>query len=122
MLTLLSVMTLETRGQQDRESKDYEVFVDPEKMAVFPGGNDSLRQFINKKLVVPTTGKKKGKVFVTFIVNVDGSLSDVKIEKGLTAECDISALELIQKMPNWIPGTVYGTPVRQRLVLPINFE
>jgi len=55
LLTLLSVMTLETRAQQDKESKDNGIFVDPEKMAVFPGGHDSLRQFINKKLVNPTT-------------------------------------------------------------------
>ena len=117
LLTLLTFLTLETKGQDDRE-----IFIDPEQIAKFPGGNDSLMSFLNKNLIKPTKNEKKGKVFVSFFVNVDGTLTDFRIEKGLTNEYNMRALEVVKKMPKWTPGTMYGTPVRQRYVLPIKFE
>lgn len=122
LLILLNFLIHETRGQNDKKQEDEKIFIDPEKIASFPGGNDSLMNFIRKNLVNPTNEKKQGKVFVAFIVNVEGTLSDAKVEKGLSPEYDLIALELIQKMPKWTPGTMYGTPVRQRFVLPINFQ
>ena len=108
---------LDTKGQDDKE-----IFIDPEKTASFPGGNDSLMSFLSKNLVKPMKDEKKGKVFISFIVNVDGTLTDLKIERGLTAEYDMRALEVVRKMPKWTPGTMHDVPVRQRLTVLIRFE
>ena len=106
----------------DSTSIDKDIFIDPEGVASFPGGNDSLIAFINKNLITPRTKTKPGKVFVGFIVNKDGTLSDFEIVKGLTEECNRNAIQVVKKMPSWIPGTMYNKPVRQRFVLPIKFE
>lgn len=92
LLTLLTLVTLETKGQDDKDA-----FIDPEQIASFPGGNDSLIYFINKNLVKPTRSNKKGNVYVSFIVNVDGTLTDFKMEKGLSTKHDESALEVGKK-------------------------
>lgn len=76
-------MILETKGQNDKEQRDKEIFIDPEKMASFPGGNDSLMSFLNKNLVKPTNNKRKGKVYVAFVVNMDGTLTEFKIARDL---------------------------------------
>ena len=106
----------------DLTSLNKDMFIDPERGASFPGGNDSLIAFINKNLIIPTTETKPGKVFVGFIVNKDGTLKDLEIVKGLTEECNRNAIQVVKMMPNWIPGTMYDKPVRQRFVLPIKFE
>jgi periplasmic protein TonB len=106
----------------DSTSLDEGMFIDPEGVASFPGGNDSLLAFINKNLIPPATESKAGKVFVGFIVNTDGTLSDLEIVKGLTDECNRNAIQVVKKMLNWIPGTMYNKPVRQRFVLPIKFD
>jgi protein TonB len=64
----------------------------------------------------------KGKVFIGFIVNVDGSLSDFKIVKGLADPFDKSALETLKKMPNWIPAKQNNKPIRTKMVMPVWFD
>ena len=120
---ILLVAFYSSSGQANDSSHiDNEIFIDPERMASFPGGNDSLIAFINNNLIIPTTETKPGKVFVGFIVNKDGALSDLEIVKGLTEECNRNAIQVVKIMPNWIPGTMYNKPVRQRFLLPIKFE
>ncbi|MCZ8023601.1 MAG: energy transducer TonB [Chryseotalea sp.] len=113
---------MDSTGQTSEE--DEIIIIDPiEYVASFPGGSDSLRSFIKKNLNRPTKNNVKGKVFVSFIIdNTDGSTSDFKIVKGLTRECNKKAIEVLKKMPNWIPVTQNNIPIRQRFVVPVTFE
>ena len=64
----------------------------------------------------------EGKVFVQFVVEKDGSLSDVHVIKGIGAGCDEEAIRVVQNAPKWKPAKQRGRPVRQRLVLPLTFK
>ena len=96
----------------------------PEKMAQFPGGPDALDAYIRKNLNYPQNLKNsnvQGKVYIQFIVEKDGSISNVEIRRGIHPELDKEAVRLVQNMPKWIPGSVHGKIVRVKQTLPISF-
>ena len=64
----------------------------------------------------------EGAVFVSFIVERDGSITSVNVVKGLSPECDASALQVVEQMPKWIPGKHSGEIVRSRFVIPIKYK
>ena len=106
--------------------KDSSIVYDfPEKMAKFPGGTDAMEAFIRKNLVFPSENKSagnQGKVYVQFIVEKDGSITNVKIRRGCQYEnLNQEAVNLIKKMPNWVPGSTKGKSVRVKQTLPITF-
>jgi periplasmic protein TonB len=120
LLTILTLSTVDVWGQTDKEDGD--IIIDPvEYSASFPGGVDSLKSFIKRNLIQPTQ-KKTGRVFVSFVIDKDGTTSDFEIVRGLTKECDEKALEVLKKMPKWTPGTQQGIQIRQRFVMPVVFE
>jgi protein TonB len=122
LLTFLTCIVISACGQKENEKSDHDVITDPiEYSARFPGGIDSLKLFIKTNLIQPTE-KKTGTVFVAFIVNKDGTTSDFEVVRGLTIEHDAHALEVLKKMPRWIPGTQHGVVIRQRFVMPVKFE
>lgn len=90
--------------------------------ATFPGGNDSLKLWLKNNLVYPENVSIQGKVYVSFVVMEDGSITAVKIEKGLHPDLDKEAIRLIKAMPNWKPGILNGMDVATRMRLPIVFE
>ncbi|WP_165823759.1 energy transducer TonB [Pseudochryseolinea flava] len=102
------------------------VFTSVEIAAEYPGGTVAMDRFIKKTMEYPAVAKlqgQEGKVFVGFVVSKkDGSLSDAKIIKGLTPECDQEALRIVSLMPKWKPGMKNGKQVDTRYVLPIKFE
>jgi protein TonB len=121
LLVFLSLGVFELQAQIDNEDETENILIDPELIASFPGGNDSLTSFIERNLVVPRACHSTGNVYVAFLVNKDGTLSEFEVEKGLSKSCDKSALDVVKKMPQWKPGRMWGEPVQQRLVLPIKF-
>jgi protein TonB len=111
--------------EEKKVSIDDEVFVVVEEQAEFPGGLDSMYAYIHKNLKYPELAKEKGiegRVFVSFIIEKDGSISNVKILRGIGGGCDEAAVEMIKNMPKWKPGTQRGKPVRVQFNLPIKFE
>ncbi len=97
----------------------------PDVEAQFPGGTDSLMAFVRNTLIYPEVSKDmgdQGKVYVSFVVEVDGSISKVMIERGVSAELDREAKRIIRNMPKWIPGEAKGKPLRSRYRLPIWFR
>ena len=64
----------------------------------------------------------EGKVFVEFVIDIDGSVSDVKTVKGIGAGCDEEAARVLGMMPNFIPGKQRGRPVKVRMFLPVTFR
>jgi protein TonB len=94
------------------------------EMPVFPGGESELYHYLNKNLEYPDVAKESnisGTVYLTFVVEKDGSISDVKILRGIGGGCDEEAIRVVKSMPPWTPGKNNGTPVRVRFNLPVKF-
>ncbi|MBQ6770271.1 MAG: energy transducer TonB [Bacteroidales bacterium] len=96
-----------------------------EKMPEYPGGFEAMFDFINANLDYPQEAKDaaiEGKVFVSFIVEKDGSLSSIKLLRGIGYGCDEAAMDVVRKMPKWKPAIQRGKPVRVQYQLPFNFK
>ena len=96
-----------------------------EEMPEFPGGLDALVTFVSNNLKYPQTAQEtgiQGKVHVQFIVEPDGSISNIKISKGIGGGCDEEAIRVVSIMPRWKPGKHEGKFVRVSYILPINFK
>ena len=96
-----------------------------EEMPKFPGGEDALMDYVSKNVVYPKEAQEKGisgRVFVGFIVEKDGSVSDVKVLRGIGGGCDEEAVRVISGLPKWRPGKQEGKPVRVSYQMPINFK
>ncbi len=98
-----------------------------ENMPKFKGGEIEMIKFIQKNLQYPKKEKEEGitgTCYVTFIVEKDGSLSNIKILRGITSceACNKEALKVVSIMPNWIPGNHKGRNVRCAYNLPIKFS
>ncbi|PRY41896.1 outer membrane transport energization protein TonB [Spirosoma oryzae] len=101
-----------------------EVFTVVEQQPEFTGGNAALGQYLQKNLRYPAAAQRAniaGRVFVSFVVNTDGSIQDVQVLKGLGFGTDEEAKRVVQGMPKWRPGKQSGRPVRVKFNLPINF-
>lgn len=97
----------------------------PDKEAEFPGGMEGLLAYFNKNLVYPQSSRDEGiqgKVYVSFVIEKDGSTSNVTVAKGVCKELDQEAKRLIRAMPKWTPGEAGGKVVRTRFMLPIKFH
>ncbi len=105
---------------------DDEVFMIVEEMPKFPGGDDALRAFISENIVYPEDAKnqkQEGKVYVSFIINKEGQVGNVKLIKGTGIEClDNEAMRVISLLPQWTPGRQRGEVVNVSFAVPINFK
>jgi TonB family protein len=100
-------------------------FVIVEEMPEFPGGAEALNSFIAKSIKYPANALKnsiEGNVDVSLIINKDGSVSNVKIIKGIYPSLDAEALRVIKSLPNWKPGKQSGIAVKVRLNIPVTFK
>lgn len=92
----------------------------------FPGGQDSLNLFLKTNMVYPLIAKENGAdgtTYVQFIVEIDGSISDVVILKGVEFHLNKEAIRLVKSMPKWIPGSYFNKGlVRCRVILPVRFS
>ena len=106
------------------EESDEEFFMVVENMPEFPGGDAGLMKYIQKNVKYPPIAKEyniTGKVFVSFIVDKSGSVSDVKIARGVDKSLDAEALRVVKSLPKYKPGKQKGKPVRVMITIPINF-
>lgn len=119
-LFLFSALTI----AQPTTKVDTTVYTVVERQPEFPGGMDSLRSFIRMNLHYPAEAQKagiKGRVFVSFIVETDGSRTAITMLKGLGYGCDEEAMRVIRSMPKWEPGGQSGRPLRVKYNLPVLF-
>ena len=106
------------------ETKAEAPFVTVEQQPEYLGGLDALRAFLGKNLNYPRAAASSGvsgRVYVSFVVNTDGSLTDIQVLKGIGFGCDEEAVRVMQKMPHWRPGKQSGRAVRVKYNLPISF-
>ncbi|NVJ85594.1 MAG: M56 family metallopeptidase [Algoriphagus sp.] len=102
-----------------------EIFDVVEDMPKPSGGMSAWSDYLMNNLKYPAKAKEtgiEGTVVLAFVVNTDGSISDVEILRGIGAGCDEEALRVIQNAPNWEPGKQRGREVRTRMRLPIRFK
>ena len=102
---------------------DTEIFMVVEDMPGFPGGN--VQQWISKHVKYPVLAMEngiQGKVYVQFVIEKDGSITDVKVVRGVDSSLDKEAVRVVKSMPKWKPGKQRGKPVRVSFTLPINFQ
>lgn len=95
-----------------------------QEMPEFPGGDAARYKFLKDHLRYPSEAKElriSGTVFLTFVVERDGSITDIKILRGVGGGCEEEAIRVVKMMPRWNPGRQNGTPVRVQFNLPIKF-
>jgi TonB family protein len=91
----------------------------------YPGGISKFYRYIQDSLKYPEKARRKniqGKVFISFVVDKDGSLTNVKVIKGVSSEINAEAIRLIKESPKWKPGMQNGNAVRVQYAAPIPFE
>lgn len=102
-----------------------DIYTEVEQAPSFPGGNDALARYLRNNLKYPTIAvenKIKGKVIVGFVVERDGSVSKVRIVRGVDPSLDKEAARVVRAMPKWSPGIQKGRTVRVKYTLPITFN
>jgi TonB family protein len=95
-----------------------------EQVPEFPGGLDAFARFLSKNVGYPNQARDNnvtGRVLISFVVEKDGTLSEIKVAKGIGSGCDEEALRVMKLSPNWKPGIQNGHPVRVAYSVPINF-
>lgn len=111
--------------EEPEEEVSDEILTIVEQQPEYPGGMAAFRTYIAKNLNYPNQARRmgiEGRVYVQFVVEKDGSLTDVKVVKGIGAGCDEEAARVIKMSQNFNPGKQRGVPVRVSMVMPIYFR
>ena len=127
IMALMAVFGLTTVSAQKTvvAKKNQKVFDIVEQMPEYPGGQAALFEYLSKNIKYPADAEKKkveGKVFVTFVVDTDGKITDVSLMRKVFPSLDAEAVRVISAMPNWIPGKQKGQVVRVKYTVPIMFR
>ena len=102
-----------------------EIIEFPDVEAEFKGGAQAMMKYIQQNIQYPPTSiemNEQGKVYLSFVVEADGSISNVSIERGVSKDIDNEAKRIVRSMPKWTPGEAKGKKSRTRCRLPINFQ
>lgn len=111
--------------EPEEEEEEAQIFTVVESMPTFPGGDVARIKYLNANIKYPTIAREsgiQGRVFVTFVVETDGRVTDVKILRGIGGGCDEEAVRVIKNMPKWVPGKQRGKAVRVQFNMPILFK
>jgi TonB family protein len=110
---------------QDKLYTAEPVFTVVEAMPTYPGGEEAMIKYLAENIKYPEEAKKngiQGTVFITYVVETNGSVTNVKVLRGIDIKCDEEAVRVVSSMPKWNPGKQKGVPVRVQFNLPINFK
>jgi len=117
------IITSQESGIENYDT-DTTIWTVVQEMPTFPAGENAKEQFIYENLNYPALAKKnniQGKVYMTFVVEKNGELSNIRVLRNLGGGCDDEAVRIIKLMPAWKPGKINGSNVRVQINLPINF-
>ena len=124
MMAILCLMTANAQKTVVSQSKQ-NVYDVVEQMPEFPGGMPAMIEFLQTNLKYPSDAKKQnvgGRILVMFVVETDGSISNVRVARNLFPSLDAEAVRVVKTMPKWNPGKEKGKPVRVNFSLPIVFK
>ena len=127
LMSLMAVFCLTTVSAQKTvvSQKNDQIFDVVEQMPEYPGGMQALFEFLKENIKYPEDAQKQkveGRVLAKFVIETDGSISDIEVVKNAFPSLDAEAVRVIQAMPNWTPGKQKGQAVRVKYVVPINFN
>ncbi|MBR6715088.1 MAG: energy transducer TonB [Prevotella sp.] len=118
----IAVNTNESEEKKEVANKVFDVV---EQMPSFPGGNEALMKFLSENVKYPVVAQEngvQGRVVVSFVVERDGSITDVKVVRSVDPSLDKEATRVVKSMPNWIPGKQNGAAVRVKYNVPVSFR
>lgn len=126
-MSLMAVCCLVTASAQKTvvSQKNQKVYDVAEQMPEYPGGMPAMFEFLMENMQYPKDAEKQkveGRVMVMFVVETDGSISDVKVAKKTFPSLDAEAVRVVQSMPKWTPGRDKGKVVRVQYTLPVSFR
>ncbi len=113
------------RPKENQNNKEEEIFVSVEEMPEFPGGDLALRQYLANAIKYPIIAQENdihGKVYVSFVIDETGNITNVYLLRGVDTSLDNEALRVVQSLPKWKPGKQGGKAVKVRYNVPIQFE
>lgn len=108
----------------DTQVIEPEIFYVVEEEPTFPGGYEKLAEYLSNEITYPQVAREsgiQGIVYVDFIIEPNGDITNVKAKRGIGGGCDEEAIRVVKNMPNWLPGKQRGIPVRVQINLPIKF-
>jgi protein TonB len=103
---------------------DTTIYTVVEHQPEFPGGGIALTEYLRSNVQYPSEAKQasiSGRVFVSFVVELDGRITHIQLLKELGFGCDEEAIRVVKTMPRWKPGSQSGRPIRVKYNLPILF-
>lgn len=110
--------------KQVTEEDPNKIFTSVEQNPEFPGGEAAFGKYLQKNMRYPAVAKEnnvQGKVFLQFVVEKDGSITDIKVVRGIGSGCDDEAMRVLKNSPHWKPGIQNGRAVRVYYTIPISF-
>ena len=122
LICFLFMMALPMNAQSESSTKVYD---EVDEMPSFPGGLNGLMTFLSQNMVYPVTAQEngvQGRVTVSFVVETDGSITDVKVARSVDPSLDREAMRVVKAMPKWTPGKKDGKPVRVKYTVPMVFH
>ena len=110
--------------EPDKVNREEEICNDPDELPDFPGGDKALVKYLKKNIYFPldVPDDAEGKVYVSFVIEKDGSITNIKIAKSAHPSFSVETIRVIKRMPKWIPGKKDGEIVRTKLVMPFLFS
>ena len=126
-MSMMAVMCLMTANAQKTvvSQSNQNVFDSVEQMPEFPGGMSALIDFLSSNIKYPEDAIKQnvgGRVMVMFVVETDGSITNVRVARAVFPSLDSEAIRVVKSMPNWKPGKEKGRVVRVNYTLPVVFS
>ena len=115
----------ETVAQPEPKPEPEKVFEVVEQMPSFPGGDKALLEYLSNNIKYPVVAQEngvQGRVVVSFVVEKDGSITDVKVVRSVDPSLDKEAQRVVKSMPKWIPGKQNGSAVRVKYNVPVSFK
>ena len=115
----------EPKVEEKPKEEDNKIFEFVEQQASFPGGPAAMNQWLSQNIRYPAAAQEnniQGKVTVQFVVELNGSISNVVVVRGVDPNLDKEAVRVVKSMPKWTPGMQNGRPVRSKFTLPVNFK
>ena len=122
---LVDAKAIEVKDGKIYKSPEDEIFKIVEDMPKYPGGQEALQIYLSEQVKYPENAIKRqveGRVFVSFVIDKEGYVTDVKMAKGVDPDLDAEAMRVVASMPPWTPGKQRGIPVAVSFTIPINFK
>ncbi len=120
-----NIAIVQVQIEEEEDETETQIFTVVENEPEFPGGMEALYKYLAQNIKYPQLARENnitGKVYVTFVVEKDGSIANPKVLRDIGGGCGAEAIRVVKAMPKWNPGKQRGKAVRVQFNLPVNFN